>query len=201
MKILVDNGVISGSDFLVGDSREQELKWGDLSARSAIAGFRRVDVDRDADQQREKDALFTIGRIAREGRVTLHTYSELMIEDWRGSRGRNPFVNAFEKCKFHQCQAAIERSKFRQTINMDEWLTKGGRRDREKGIAFSEFSQNAFFQWLTSLSFRDVTLLLSHANTLKLDDFEIASLRDLSWFQALSRALASSENLPDCFHI
>ena len=34
MKVLVDTGVISATDFLVGDSRIQELKWGDGVART-----------------------------------------------------------------------------------------------------------------------------------------------------------------------
>jgi len=34
VKVLVDTGVISATDFLVGDSRIQELKWGDGVART-----------------------------------------------------------------------------------------------------------------------------------------------------------------------
>jgi hypothetical protein len=79
VKVLVDTGVISATDFLVGDSRIQELKWGDGVARTTIAGFRRIESSHDADQQREKDALFTIGRLAREGHIALYTASRLTL--------------------------------------------------------------------------------------------------------------------------
>ena len=42
-----------------------------------IAGFRRVDRDPDAEQQREKDALFAIGRLTGAGHIALYTYGEL----------------------------------------------------------------------------------------------------------------------------
>jgi hypothetical protein len=86
MKVLVDTGDISGSNFLLSDSQEQQLKWGKNSTAISIAGFRRVDLDPDAEQQREKDALFTIGRLTRAGRIALYTYGELAVENWRRPR-------------------------------------------------------------------------------------------------------------------
>jgi hypothetical protein len=201
MKILVDTGVISSADFLTGDSRIQELKWGNVSAHTRIAGFKRVEPDKDADQQREKDALFTIGRLARQGRITLYTYRELTVEIWRRPRGKEPLLNAFLQCQFQQCPAPIERSKFRTTIDMNEWFAKGGRSDRGKGIPPTEFSQIPFLQWLSNLSDQETATLVLHSKTLRLDDFEVLSLNDLRWFQALTGAFASPENMPDCFHI
>lgn len=201
MKVLVDTGVISSADFLVGASRIQELKWGNGSARTTIAGFRRVDLSRDPDQQREKDALFTVGRLAREGRIELYTYAELNVELWRRSRGRDPLLNAFLECRIQHCSAPIERSKFRTTINMNEWMAKGGKADRDKGVPPSEFSQIPFFQWLANLSDEESAVLVRHAKQIRLDEFEVSSLHDLPWFRALARAFVSPEHLPDCFHI
>jgi len=201
MKILVDTGVISGSDFLKGDTRIQELKWANTAVQSTIAGFRRVEPDHDADQQHEKDALFTIGRLAREELITLYKYNELTAEIGRRPRGREPILNALLQCPFQQCPAPVERSKFRATIDMSQWFAKGGKSDRGKGIPPSESSQIAFFQWLFALSLPERATLIDHSRLLGLDDFEIRSLQDLTWFQALARALVSSENLPDCFHI
>lgn len=201
MKVLVDTGVISSSDFLVGDSQVQELKWGDGLTHATIAGFKRVTLDRDAGQQLEKDALFTVGRLARAGKITLHTYSELSIEIWRRPRGKEPFVNAFEQCKFLQCPAPIERSKFGSTLDMKQWMAKGGKSDKEKGLPSGEFSQISFFEWLSNLSPAEIAVLTSHSKLLRLDDFEVLSLQDLPFFQVLTRAFLSPENLPDCFHI
>jgi hypothetical protein len=54
---------------------------------------------------------------------------------------------------------------------------------------------------LSALSPAQIGTLVDHAKLLGLDDFEVRSLRDLPRFQALTRALVSPENLPDCFHI
>jgi hypothetical protein len=201
MKVLLDTGVISSADFLEGDSRIQKLKWGSGSTRTTIAGFRRVDTVRDADQQNEKDALFTVGRLAREGRIALYAYSELNVEMWRRPRGRDPLLNAFLECRIMQCPAPVERSKFRATIDMNNWIAKGGKSDRDKGIRPSESSQIAFFQWLSNLPDEATAAFLNHSKLLGLDDFEVVSLQDLPWFQTLARAFVSPENLPDCFHL
>jgi hypothetical protein len=92
MKVLLDNGVVSSSNFLVAASREQQVKWGKTVECISIDGFKRADLDHDPDQQREKDASFTIGRLVRAGRISLHTYSELSVENWRRGRGSEPLV-------------------------------------------------------------------------------------------------------------
>lgn len=201
MKVLVDTGVISAADFLEGDSRIQELKWGKGVARTTIAGFRRIEPSHDPDQEREKDALFTIGRLARERYVELYTYIELNVEMWRRPRGRDPLLNAFLNCRIEQCPAPIERSKFRTTIDMKEWFAKGGKTDRGRGVPPSKFNQIPFFQWLSNLSSDEIATLASHSKQIGLDKFEVLSLHDLPWFQTLAHAFASPENLPDCFHI
>jgi hypothetical protein len=78
---------------------------------------------------------------------------------------------------------------------------KGGKSDREKGIPPSEFSQIAFFKWLSLLSREEIVVFVNNSKLLELDDFEVLSLHDLPWFQVLSRAFVSPENLPDCFHL
>jgi hypothetical protein len=201
MRVLIDTGIISSADFLVGDSRVQEFRWGNGSARTTIAGFRRIEPSRDPDQQREKDALFTLGRLSREGLVELSTYAELNAELWRRPKGRDPLLNAFLKCHIQCCSAPLERSKFRSTIDMTEWIAKGGKAEREKGVLPSEFNQIPYFQWLANLSKEEIATLELHAAKIGLDGFEVSSLHDLPWFQALARALVSPENLPDCFHM
>jgi hypothetical protein len=201
LKVLVDNGAVSAASFLIPAQRAQELKWGDQAAHLAIAGFVRTPIAKDAEQQAEKDALFTIGRLARAGRVSLFTYVELSAEQWRGSLRREPFVNAFAGHKANQCHAPIERTKFRAGLGFDEWMAKGGKKDRKQDRASNDLGQIPFLSWLASLSDAHTNALMGIAAKLRLTEFEVDSLRDLGWFQALAKELGSQENLPDCFHI
>jgi hypothetical protein len=65
VEILIDNGVVSRSSILEGAVRSQRLQWGNSVADVPIAGFARTRPHDDADYQREIDALFTVGRLAR----------------------------------------------------------------------------------------------------------------------------------------
>lgn len=202
MRVLVDNGVISSSDFLEGASHLQQLTWGPRTSTVTIAGFRRVQALRDAEQQREVDALFTVGRLAREGRIELFTYSELIAEMWRRPRGREPLLNAFTNCRPQQCPSAIERSRFRMTVNINEWFAKGGNEDRKRGRSATEFNQVPYFQWLAALTSSEIEAVMQRSDAFGLTDFEVESLNDLDWFQSLFRATGSVEkHLPDCFHL
>ena len=201
MRVLIDNGIVSGANFLEGAVRQQELRWGKNITSLPISGFKRVDLDPNVEQQAEKDALFSIGRLARAGLLSLHTYSELRVESWRGGRGRQPILNALGKCIISECPCPVERTKFRQTLNHEEWLSKGGKEDLKKGIPRSDFSQVSFLEWLASMTSSQVNLIIEKAGLFGLDDFEAESLEDLSWFQNLYRAIGGEGNLPDCFHI
>ena len=201
MKIMVDTSIRSGSNFLIPATQKQRLKWGTGATGVTISGFTRRELDPDADQQCEKDALFTIGRLARTGRLTLHTYCELDVESWRGGEGRMPIADPLSHCRFQPCPAAVERSKFRQTLNMNEWIAKGGKKDKKHGITLSDCNQIPFLEWLALLPPKSTKAIIDHGGILKLDDFEVASLQDLSWFQTMTRLLGSSDHLPDCFHL
>ena len=155
-------------------------------------------------QQRERDALFTIGRLARLGVISFYTYLEVNVELWRGGRGRMPFLNAFEGCAIKDVAPAVERSRFQQTSNMEEWFAKGSNQDARR------FTQTAFLSWLASLTRAQVETFLSlrerspEPQSFRLTDFEIESLKDLDWFQSLCRGLGfptSVKNLVDAFHL
>jgi hypothetical protein len=202
MKVLVDNGVVSSSDLLEGATQNQELVWGTGKTTAVIHGFRRIAANPDSEQQLEIDALFTLGRLAREKKIEIYTYTELTVENWRRPRGRDILLNAFVDCKPRHCMAAIERTKFRSTISTDQWVAKGDSRDRKKGASISESSQVPFFEWLANLSTTEIQLIVDHAQILKLSDFETDSLHDIPWFQNIYKAMGSTDkHLPDCFHV
>ncbi len=197
-KILFDSSTRVHSDLLEGATIDHEVMWGDRKQQCPVVGYVRKKSGTTEDQQFEIDALFTIGRLIREGKILAYSTHEIQIELFRG-RMRTPDLNAFEGCSFSDCLTPLHRSKFRQTMNSEESISKGGKKDRKKG--FSDFTQIGFMSWLLELEPSAYSFFAKHKDNLKLTDFELDSLRDLKWFQSLSSKLRSKENLPDAFHV
>ena len=200
LRVLVDNGIVSASDFAEGAIERKPLRWGTGTSTVEITGFQRVPLDTDPTIQREKDALFTIGRSAREGNTELYTYFELQAEQWRRNRGRDFAGNAFRGCALKRCEAALVRSSYFQGISMDAAVAKGGKKDRRNGVDCG-VSQIAFFKFLLDLRPENVEQLIALGPPTVSSDFDRASLSDLAWFQHASRIAPSEENLPDFFHL
>ncbi|MDQ8183410.1 hypothetical protein [Pelagicoccus sp. SDUM812005] len=198
LKVLFDSGARVHSDLLEGASIDHSLMWGDRRVSHPVVGYVRKKSGSTEEQQSEIDALFTIGRLIREGRIQAYSSHEIQIELMRG-RMRTPDLNAFEGCEFSDCPPALYRSKFRSTINFEETISKGGKKDRKKGG--SDFTQIGFMSWLVDLEPRSVELIPKYKKELNLTNFEVESLGDLDWFRALSSKLRSKENLPDAFHV
>lgn len=199
--MLVDNGVVSASDFTEGASQTQSVAHGLRSINVQVAGFQRVALDSDPDMQLQKDALFSIGRLAREGKVELYTYFELMAEQWRGNKGRDHAGNAFRGCAWNTCKPALERSSYFRGIGMDAVIAKGGRKDRKAGKTELGVSQIAFFKFLISLSREHAEELIKFGQPIVGTDFDRESLRDLDWFRNATSVAPSDENLADFFHL
>ncbi len=166
-----------------------------------IAGFRRVASAPDPDMQLQRDALFTIGRLAREGQLELYTYFELMVEQWRHKKGREQVGSAFRGCAWQKCKAALERTSYFQGIGMDALMAKGGKEDRKHGKTENNLSQITFFKFLLDLSPESAERYIAFGQPIVRTDFDKASLRDLDWFKRASRVAPSDENLPDFFHL
>ena len=88
--------------------------------------------DEDTENQNQKNALFTVGRLIRERRIEAYDYVEISFERMRGRPPIQQF-NALQNCKIHRCAPAVERSRFTQTINFRETIAKGGKKDRKAG--------------------------------------------------------------------
>lgn len=197
-KVLFDAGCRIHSGILTGAVFDQEIKWGDIEQTIPITGYTRKSSQISLDQQMEIDALYTIGRLIREGRIEAYTSHEIDLELMRG---RVPVreLNAFRDCKFKTCSSPLERSNFRSTIDFSEYISKGGKKDKNKG--YTDFTQIAFLEWLLTLESKHTDSFIKHQAELKLTDFEIESLRALDWLKILAMKLRSSENFPDVFHI
>src|SRR5438876_12174695 len=119
MKILLDSGIFIHSEFAQDATHPTKVRWGDVTEPLPVQGLIRKRLDEDTENQNQKNALFTVGRLIREGRIEAYDYVEINFERMRGRPPIQQF-NALQNCKIHRCAPAVERSRFRQTINFRE---------------------------------------------------------------------------------
>jgi hypothetical protein len=200
VRIMLDNNVLARAEFAEQTEESRSVTWGKRRVRTAIAGFRRKDPTNDESYQLQINALFTVGRLVREGILEAYTYSELRWEAARAKCRISDF-NALKGCKIHHCPPALERSRFRTTSDFRDYLLKGGRKDKLAGILDSGFGQIAFIEWLLKLDERAVDTLVNHADHIGLTGFEVDSLGDLGWLKFVCQRFQSRENYPDAFHL
>lgn len=199
VSVLLDNGIVSAAELVEFATKEVETLWGNIQSKTEIVGYRKK-VAKDASQQKQIDAIVTVGRLIREGVVIAHTYSELEVELSRRSAPISAF-HALEDCHISTCPAPIERSRFRQTVNLDEYLTKGGKKDKKRNNDLGDFNQIPFMQWLLSLDRSAVQSILNHGQIIGLTEFELESFRRLDWFKFICSRFGFPENYPDAFHL
>jgi hypothetical protein len=200
MRVLLDTGIFANSEFAEAAIKNTSVRWGDRQLTVPIHGVARRAPDGDPDYQREKEALFTVGRLIREGRLEAYDYAEIRFERVRGRAGAR-VCNALQGCHIKRCAPALDRSKFRRTVDFERLISKGGKKDRGKGLCAGDASQIAFLKWVCALTKQEVDLLVGSASRIGLSAFEVASLRELYWFQFLCRRWRTAENYPDLFHL
>lgn len=200
MRILFDNGIFSHSEFAEGAIKKQEVLLGDIRQTVEIQGFTRKPPHREKEYQDQIDALFTIGRLIKEEKVIAYDYIEIQFERMRDT-GKNQVFNALQGCEIQRCRSPLERSKFRQSINLIDTISKGGKKDRKAGIDLGETNQIAFYKWLITLGKEHVDVLIQHATEIGLTEFEVENLKNIDWFQFVCQRSGSPENYPDVFHL
>ncbi len=199
IRILLDNGIFSHSEFAEGVEEATSLLWGN-KAPTFLHGFVRKDLVGKVGYLKQMEALFTVGRLIREGRIEAYDYNEIRFERARGSTGLGA-CNALHGCKIHSCRPALERSKFMRTLDFRNFISKGGKKDRERVLPTGDLSQIAFFKWLCALGKEHIEALIPHAATIGLTAFEIESLKNIEWFRFICQRSGSPENYPDVFHL
>ena len=199
LKVLFDAGIHGHSHFAVAAVREDKVNWGGTKQTIEIQGVAKKPLHKNREFQKQLDALFTVGRLIREGRISPYIYPEITWELMR--TGRSMGCDALHDCKCVHISAAIERSKFMSTIEFREWISKGGKKDRKKGRGDERINQIGFLTFLCSLTPAKVDVILAHRDQLQLSDFECKSLQETSWFQHMCQRSQSSENYPDVFHL
>jgi hypothetical protein len=207
LKVMLDNGIFSHSEFSEWCVQPTKHRWVDGEVVLPIKGIRRKLPQQNIEYEQNICALFTVGRLIREGRIEAYDYDEIQCERIR-DRIPSRICNALQGCHVNDCPAAIERSKFRQTINSRESISKGGKRDRKRNPGLGNFTQIGFFEWLFSLSSHQVERMINanariirRAPRWALTDFEINSLRNIEWFKFLCSRSGTTDNYPDVFHV
>lgn len=201
LRVLFDNGVFAHSAFAEPCSMMTEVKWSNGSMKAPVLGFQRKRPSDNKEHQKQIDALYTIGRLVREGQIRPYEYCEIMFEGIRGRMQPPAPCDAFEGCKAENCPSALERSKFMQT-ELGEFIRKGGKKDDKAGRNPNGFSQIAFCKFLCNLSPEHIAKILERRRSiLPLTDFELDSLREIDWFKTLRQKCGSPESFPDIFHL
>ena len=200
MRVLLDNGIFSHSEFAESAVRQISVRWGETDCVSDVHGVVRKAPDKNVEYQEQKEALFTVGRLIRTGLIEAYSYSEIDCERWRDKIGLG-VCNALRGCGINGCSPAVNRLQFRQTVDFTDAISKGGKKDIKAGVALGEANQMAFLKWLCALTKEYIELLVSHATLIGLTEFDIQSLRNVQWFQLLCNRSMSPENYPDVFHL
>ena len=204
LRLLLDHGIFTHSEFAVpavsAARHTPQLFWADTTHPINIHRFIRKELPNDADYRSQIEALFTVGRLIREGIVEAYDYHEILCERMR-DRIRVPVCDALQGCTIHMCEPPIIRSRFRQTINFRDAISKGGKKDKSAGVTLGSANQIACFEWLCDLTEREIDTLLRLAPKLGLTDFEMESFKNIHWFQFLCKRSGSMENSPDIFHL
>src|SRR6202012_4231739 len=121
--IMLDNSIAGHGQFAEGAAVDSQFEWGGTIHYGQIAGFVRKKIHPDLDYQAQIDALFTIGRLIREGHIQAFTYSELMFEGWKRIIGEIAF-DALADCHVEHCDSPLERSRFFQTSQIFDYVSK-----------------------------------------------------------------------------
>jgi hypothetical protein len=202
IRILLDTGIFSHSEIAIPAVKQEARRWGTRELTFAIQGFRRKAGCR-ADYQAEIDALFTIGRLIGERSIEAFEYVEISFERLRArTAGWGSICNALRGCEIKACAPAVERSAIVSTINFVDAMSKGGKKDRARGVPLGSANQISCFKWLLALKKEHIEAIRqNNSKVLHFTDFDLESLSQIEWFQFLCQRCGSEENFPDVFHL
>lgn len=185
---LIDNCVFDNGVLMEIAVTEKKIPWGNQEVSVPLTGMKRRPA-RSKDEewlQSQINSLPTLARIAMEGGIELCSYNEIGFESWnrKGGLFGNSAINVFQNVTFRKIPPAVERSKFRQTIDLKKYLS------RDEIISFCKF-----------LLTPDIKDIVDHPEIRgMLTDFEVENLRGISRFETLCDGLAESQ-YPDAFHL
>ena len=184
---LIDNCVLSLTDTMRTVLKPVQVVVGGVQQTFQVLGFERRASPPPGQQwmRSEFECLPTLTRVAKEGRIRLCFYDELRHEAWRrpGSFPATLVGRLFSGVKFHEVDAAVERSYFFQ---MDI-------------IKYSTNEQMVeFCKWLLACNVG--AHLDALVSTGRFPPFLIKNLRNVDRYRTLCSGLAERQ-YPDAFHL
>jgi len=187
LKVFVDNCILSVSDTMQGAKKQFPLNWASSVQWVDVVGYMRKPLPNSKDQWKRKEieCLPTIGRIAREGKISLFTYFELLSEGWKrsGSFPANSIGNIFSGVSINHVDAAVERSYFFQ-MELGQFI------QTEKVIEYCK--------WLMTPGIEKLADRLSGNPDYPL--WLLNNLRNVQRFRDLCHGLAEKQ-YPDALHL
>jgi hypothetical protein len=184
-KVLIDlsvrrRGVLTQETWV-----EKTLRWAGRDLVTRIAGWMPKPHAEGAWLQRQIRYLPTISRLSAQGMILLYTYSELEFEEWSGRpEMMGTFGDIFPRKTIRTCQAAVNRPRFRQSVDFQKYL------NRDQMIDFCRFLLK-----LEPPALQRATIFWN-----KLPASEQENLLKLGQFKTLCRSLAE-KHYPDAFHL
>jgi hypothetical protein len=192
-KVLLDHSVVTNSTRM--QWVRQPIRTGMFAGE--LLGAERLPALVPHEKEEELLAIYTIGRLIREGALRAFTSMELTMERFRDYFGAKPY-DALAGCDIEFASNPIERGNW-CVSPLEHFVKKGGKKDGAQDTLGT--SQISFFEWLCKLTPDTVERIIELRSHRNLTDFECESFRALDWFKGLAKRLRSRENLPDAFHV
>jgi hypothetical protein len=182
--VFLDNCIFSLSDTLETASMSREIRWGDSTQSVDVVGHIRKSLPRANEEWKKEQILClpTIGKLAKDGVIKLHTYHEVNIEGWKRSASAG-IGNALDGVNVISAKSAVERSYF---FPAD----------------FFTYTRNdkliEFCKWLISLESENISEKLR--TDIKYPKFTLENLSNVQRFRDICIDLPD-KHLPDAFHL
>ncbi len=185
--IFIDNCVVSLGETMQSIFKKEKVIIDEKSFTLQILGYERKPSFSSNQQWKlhQINCLPKIGKIARENKIKLFTYNELMHEAWKrpNSFPSNALGNIFSDVKFEHVDAAVARSFFFQT-EISEYISN------EQMIKFCKWILNPNTEKLAERI----------KNNTRYPAFLIQNLRNIQRFRELCHSLSERQYI-DAFHL
>lgn len=186
-RLLIDRSLENWALRAEGVVRTETMQWGPHEVISDVHGYRAKELPQDEWRRRQIESLPTIARMAREGQLTFCTSVELKFESFRAANGWQGYIgDLFRDIKFENVPAAVERSYFWQTINLDDYSSGEGQ-----------------VRWYKDFLLKadEDKILAEIADLIDLPDFDRQNLKNVSRFREMCRHLETDDHIRDAFHL
>lgn len=187
LRVLIDRNLEQYALTAEGVVQTKTEKWGPHTVTADIYGYRAKALPKAEWPRRQIEALPTITRLAREGKIVFCTSHELKFESFRASRGwRGSRGDLFRGIVYECVPAAIERSYFWQTIDLNKYTSGEGQVGWYKNFLL-KVDENQLLERLKG--------------HIEFPDFDRQNIENLGRFRELCKYLDTDDHIRDAFHL